>query len=234
MPANAVVGGVVHQHRHSVWVLPDSTGHLLPLHAQGDAQARVHLRVDIDRDGTAKHQGVDDAAVDIPGHDDLVPPLAGGQHHALHRAGGAPHHQKGVGRAEGVGGQLLRLPDDRDGVAQVVQGFHAVHVDADTLLPQEAGQLRVAPAPLVPGHIEGNDPHLPEGLERLVDRGLVLVQGMFFFHLPTPRSTKKHKLHLNSLCLDQFVHDKLQVPCPAAIADKRLQITAGGGRYVWY
>ena len=43
--------------------------------------------------------------------DDLIPPLAGGQHHALHRAGGAAHHRKRVRRAKRVGCQLLCLTD---------------------------------------------------------------------------------------------------------------------------
>ena len=75
---------------------------------------------------------------------------------ALHRAGGAPHHQKGVGRAEGVGGQLLRLPDDGDGVAQVVQGLHAVYVNADALLPQKTPVSSGLPRPrLWPGTSKG-------------------------------------------------------------------------------
>ena len=60
-------------------------------------------------------------------------------------------------------------------MAEVVQRLHAVHVHADALLPQKRGQLRIAPAPLVARHVKGDDPHLPEGLQRLVDGGAVLV-----------------------------------------------------------
>ena len=90
--ADAVVGGVIHQHGHGVGVLLDGLGHLLPLHAQRDAQPLVHLGIYIDRDRAAEHQRVQHTAVHIAGQDDLIAPLAGRQHHALHRAGGAAHH----------------------------------------------------------------------------------------------------------------------------------------------
>lgn len=178
--ADAVVGGVVHQHGHGVGVLGNGLGHLLPLHAQGDAQPGIHLRVDVDRHRTAQHQSVQHAAVDVAGQNDLVAPLAGGKHHALHRAGGAAHHQKGVCCAKGVGGQLLGLPDHRYRVAEVVQGLHAVYVHTHALLTQKSGQLRVAPAALVARHIKRHHPHLTEALQRFVDGGPPLIQpGMF-------------------------------------------------------
>ena len=86
------VGGVVHQNGHGVGVLLDGLCHLLPLHAQRDAQPLVHLGIHIDRDRAAEHQRVQHTAVHIAGQDDLIAPLAGRQHHALHRAGGAAHH----------------------------------------------------------------------------------------------------------------------------------------------
>ena len=174
--AYAVVGRVVYQHGHRMGVLPDGPGQALPCHAQGYAQGLIHVGVDVHGHRAAEHQSVDDAAVHVAGEDDLIPPLAGGEHHALHGAGGAPHHQEGVGRAEGVRRQLLCLPDDGYRVAQVVQGLHAVHVQVDALFSQEGRQLRVAPAPLVAGHVEGHHPHEPEALQRLVDRGAVLIQ----------------------------------------------------------
>ena len=90
--ADAVVGGVIHQHSHSVGVLLDGLCHLLPLHAQRDAQALIHLRVHIHRHRAAQHQRVQHAAVHVAGQNDLIAPLAGGEHHALHTAGGAAHH----------------------------------------------------------------------------------------------------------------------------------------------
>ena len=174
--ADAVVGGVVHQHGHRVGVLLDGLFHLLPLHAQRDAQALVHLRVHIHRHRAAQHQRVQHAAVHVAGQNDLIAPLAGGEHHALHAAGGAAHHQEGVGRAKGVGGQFFCFPDDRHRVAEVVQRLHAVHVHAHTLLAQKGGQLRVAPASLVAGHIKGHHTHLPEPLQRFVNGRAALVQ----------------------------------------------------------
>ena len=90
--ADAVVGGVIHQHSHSVGVLLDGLCHLLPLHAQRDAQALIHLRVHIHRHSAAQHQRVQHAAVHVAGQNDLIAPLAGGKHHALHAAGGAAYH----------------------------------------------------------------------------------------------------------------------------------------------
>ena len=188
--AHAVVGGVVHQHRHGVGMLRNGLFHLLPAHTKRDTQPGVYLGVYINRDSAAEHQCVNHASVDVPGENDFIPPLAGGEHHALDRAGGAAHHQKGCGSAEGLRRQLLRLPDNRNGMTQVIQGFHAVHIHRHALLPQKGGQLRVAPAVLVPGHIKGHHPHLPEPLERLVNGGTVLVQiSLFFFHI-TPHQRK--------------------------------------------
>ena len=166
-------------------MLFDGLFHLLPLHAQRDAEALVHLGVDVDRHRAAEHQSVQHAAVDVAGQDDLIAPLADCQHHALHRAGGAAHHQEGVGRAESVGGQLLRLPDDRYRVAEIVQRFHAVDVHAHALLAQKGRQLGVAPPALVAGHVEGHHPHLPELFQRLVDGCAALVQ-------PEPRTVLTH------------------------------------------
>ena len=90
--ADAVVGGVIHQHSHGVGVLLDGLGHLLPLHAQRDAQTLIHLRVHIHRHRAAQHQRVQHAAVHVAGQNDLIAPLAGGKYHALHAAGGAAHH----------------------------------------------------------------------------------------------------------------------------------------------
>ena len=187
--ADAVVGGVVHQNGHGVGVLPDGLFHLLPLHAQRDAQTLVHLWVHVNGHSAAEHQRVQHAAVHVAGQDDLIAPLAGGQHHALHRAGGAAHHQKGVGRAKGVGGQFFGLPDDRYRVAEVVQRFHAVHIHAHALLAQKGGQLRVAPAALVARHVKGHHPHLPELFQRFVDGCPALVQ-------PEPCTVLTHVLFL--------------------------------------
>ena len=104
--------------------------------------------------------------MDVPGQDDFLPPLGHGENHGLHRGGGAAHHQKGVGRAKGLGGQLLGLPDDGDRVAEVVQGLHGVDVHGDALFPQQLGQLRVAPAPLMAGAVKGPPPALLTFLQR--------------------------------------------------------------------
>ena len=167
--ADAVIGGVVDEDGRSVGVCLDGGADVGRLHPQRDAEAGIHLGVDVDRHRAAEHQRVDGALVDVAGQDDLIPRLAGGQHHALDAAGGAAHHQKGVGRPKGVGRQFFRLLDDRDGVAQIVQRLHRVDVDADAPLPQQLDQLGVAAAALVARHIEGHHPLPAELFQRLID-----------------------------------------------------------------
>jgi len=106
-----------------------------------------------------------------------------------------------MGCAKGVGGQFFCFPDDRHRVAEVVQRLHAVHVHAHALLAQKGGQLRVAPAPLVAGHIKGHHTHLPEPLQRFVNGRAALVQPepctvlthLFFPPSLVPRQTKKRR-----------------------------------------
>ena len=114
--------------------------------------------------------------MDIAGQNDLIAALAGGQHHALHRAGRAADHQKGIRRTEGLGGQLLGLPDDRYRVAEVIQRLHAVDIHPNTLLTKEGGQLGVTAATLVPGNIKGDNAHFSERFQCLVDRRTALIQ----------------------------------------------------------
>ena len=71
--ADPVVGGVVHKYGHSIRVVLDGLADLVHLHPQGDPQLLVHIRVHVDRNGSAEHHGVDDAFMDIPGKDDLIP-----------------------------------------------------------------------------------------------------------------------------------------------------------------
>ena len=174
--ADAVVGGVINQHRHGVGVLGNGLGHLLTLHAQTDAEAVVHLRVDVDRHRAAEHQRVQHAAVDIAWQDDFIPALAGRQHHALHRARCAAHHQKGVCRAKRIGGQLLGFADDRNRVAEIVQRLHAVDIHTNALLAQKRGQLRIAAPALVPRHVKGNNAHPAKVFQCFMDGGAALIQ----------------------------------------------------------
>ena len=172
--ADAVIGGVVHQHGLGVGMFFNGVLHVLPAHTQGDAQPVVAGGVHIDGHRAAEHHGTHDAAVDVPGQDDFLPPLGHGENHGLHRGGGAAHHQKGVGCAKGLGGQLLGLPDDGDRVAEVVQGLHGVDVHGDALFPQQLGQLRVAPAPLMAGDVKGHHPAFFKFLKRLINWGALL------------------------------------------------------------
>ena len=178
--ADTVVSGVIHQHSHRVRVLSNRLGHLLTLHAQADTQPVIDLRVDVDRHSAAEHQRIQHTAVDVARQDDFVPALAGRQHHALHRAGCAAHHQKRVCRAKGVSCQLLCLADDRNRVAEIVQRLHAVDVHADALFPQKSRQLRVAAPTLVARHIKRHHAHFAERLQRFMNRCTPLVEAGAF------------------------------------------------------
>ena len=200
--ADAVVGGVIHQHSHSIRMLFNGLFHLFPLHAQRDAKALVHLGVHIHRHRAAQYQCVQHTAVHIAGQNDLIAALAGGKHHALHTAGGAAHHEERVGSAKGICGQLLCFPDDRYRVAEIIQRLHAVHIHAHALLAQKGGQLRVAAASLVAGHIKGHHPHFAELFQRFIDGRTVLVQ-------PEPCSVLTHVF---SSVPDPDANKKAQVP----------------------
>ena len=87
-------------------------------------------------------------------------------------------------RAEGVGGQLLGFPDDRDRVAQIVQRLHRVDVHTHALFAQQRHQLGVAAAALVAGDVKRDDPHLSEVFQRLIDGRPALIQ--FHQKITTP------------------------------------------------
>ena len=69
------------------------------------------------------------------------------------------HKVRAFFSAEGLSGQLLSLLDDGNRVAQVVQRLHGIYIHAHALLPQKGGKLRRSLAPLMPGHVEGDDAH---------------------------------------------------------------------------
>ena len=154
----------------------DRLFHVLDRHPQRDAEPLVRARVDIDRDCPADDQRVDGAPVDVAGHDDLVPRLADAHHHRLDAGAGAPDHQKGVGRPEGVGQKLFRLPDNRNRVAEVVQRLHRVHIRADAVRPEEIPERFIAPAALMAGDVEMYHTGIPDAGKRLDNRDPVLIQ----------------------------------------------------------
>ena len=90
--ANAVVCGVIDEHRHGVRVFADGFCHLLALHTERNTEAMIHLRVDVDRHRAAEHQSIQNAAVDVAGQNNLIAALTCGENHALYGACGAAHH----------------------------------------------------------------------------------------------------------------------------------------------
>ena len=173
---DAVVGGVVDQHRFGIGILLDGFFYLGQLHSKRDAQTFITFGVDIYRNGTAQYHGAHHTAVDVAGQDDFFSALCDRKYHRLYGRGGAAHHQKGMGGAKGVGSQLLGFSNDRNRMAQIIQRLHRVDIDADTALAQQLNQLRVAASSLVPGNIEGNDPHFFEVLQSLIDGRSILFE----------------------------------------------------------
>ena len=118
-------------------MLLNSGLHVRDRHTERNAQPVVHLRVDINRNRTGKHERVDDAAVHVARQDDLVAAFDNGQNHRLYAARRAAHHQEGVRRTERIGGQLLGLTDNAGRVAQIVERLHRVDVNLQALLTEE-------------------------------------------------------------------------------------------------
>ncbi|MPN46511.1 hypothetical protein SDC9_194097 [bioreactor metagenome] len=105
--------------------------------------------------------------MDVSGQDQLFSLAHGGKHHGLHRGGGAVDHKKGGGGGKRLGRQHLRLADNGGGMHQAVYGFAGVHVQGNTLFPQQRHKLRIAPAPFVAGHVKRNNAALLEIQQRL-------------------------------------------------------------------
>ena len=180
-----VIGWIIDEHRLRVRICIHHPAHLFYLYPQSNADPGIHLRLHIDRNRAAQHQSVDHAFMYISGQDDLIPRLAHGQNHALHRTGSPIHHQERMGRAERICGQFLRPADHRHRMSQIVQRFHGIHIQADTFLSKKLCQFRIPPASFMSRHVEGHYPSSPEFFQRLVDRGGFLII----------------QIHLHSLCL---------------------------------
>lgn len=150
--------------------------HLRRSHSQGDTQVVVYARIDVDRDRAANYQCVYRASVHVPGEDYLVPCLADGHHHRLHRAGRAIHNKYRVLRAESVRRVFLRFLDYGNRVAEVVEGFHGVHVILHADLAEEIPQHLVAASALVPGNVKLYNAVLLIFLHRLVQGGTGMIK----------------------------------------------------------
>ena len=99
---------------------------------------------------------------------------------------------------------------------------------ADALLAQKGGQLRVAAASLVAGHIKGHHPHFAELFQRFIDGRTVLVQpepcSVLTHVFPPsliPMQTKKRKYHTKSADLRFEKH--LNAPLKAPGRNTRVQ-----------
>ena len=131
-----VIGGIVHKYRRCIRMLQNGLFHLGQFHTESDTDVIIHLRIDIYRLRSAQYQCIDHTAVNITRQDDLIPRFAGREHHALYRRSGTAHHKICVVRAKCICRQLLRLIDHGNRMAQIVQRFHGIDIQTDTLFPQ--------------------------------------------------------------------------------------------------
>ena len=153
-------------------MLFNRTAYVLQLHPQRNPQQLVYFRVNIYRNGSAKHQRIDHAFMYISGQYNLIPRFARGENHALHRGGRSAHHQKGMCRAKRIRRQFLRLLDYRNRMAEIIQRFHGIHIDSDAFFPQQFHQLRIPSASFMARHVKRYDPLLAEALQSAVNRCL--------------------------------------------------------------
>ena len=172
--ANAVICGIVDHYRLCVGILADSLLDLRNGHTERDSELFVHVGIDVDGDCSSENERIYRAPVDVARHDYLVALLAGVHYHALHRRGGAAHHEEGICRAECLGSQLLRVLDDGYGVTEVVQRLHGVYINIHAVLAEELSEFHITSAPLMSGDVKGNDSHAAEFPQRLIYRRICL------------------------------------------------------------
>ena len=168
--ADAVVGGVVHEHSLRGGMFRDRLRHVLDAHPERDAEALVRAGVHVHGNRAAHHERVDRAAVDVAGEDDLVARRTRGHDHRLHGGRCAVHHEERVVRAERLGRETLRVADHRDGVSEVVKRLHGVDVHRHRAFAEVFGQLGVAASALVRGHVEVREAVDPLRVKRIGER----------------------------------------------------------------
>ena len=181
--ADAVIGGVVYQNCFGIGIGKDCFFYFGYLHAKRDTQTGVTFGVHINRNGAAQNHRAHNAAVDIAGKDNLFAAFCNRKHHRLNGGGGSAHHQKGVGSAECLRGQLLGFFDNRNRMAQVIKRLHRVYIHADAFFAQQRDQFRISSAAFVPGYVERNNPHFSKIFKSLVDGSAALVK---MIHSVTP------------------------------------------------
>ena len=140
------------------------------IHAQGNTQLAVHIRINIYGNSAIQNQRINYTFMHIAGQNNLFPGLSGGKHHALHGGSSSSHHEKGMCRTKGLCRQLLRIPNNRYRMAQIIQGLHGVYVQVYTFFSKKLPQLGIAAATLVTRHIKGYHALFTKGLQGLVNR----------------------------------------------------------------
>ena len=133
--ADSIICRVIHQYSNCIRVFCYRFCHLFSLHPQGNAQMVVHFRIHIHRNRTAEYKCIDHTAMYISRKNDLISSLTDRKHHRLHGACGTSDHKKCVCCTKSICRQFFRLADDRNRMAQIIQRFHTVHVNADATLP---------------------------------------------------------------------------------------------------
>ena len=115
------------------------------------------------------------ASVYISGQDDLFSPLRVAERIMLCTAEVVPPTiRKAWAAPKGLRRQLLRFPDHRNRMAEIVQWLHGIHIQSDAALPQKPGQLRISSSSLMARYVKRNHPHLIKTFQSLIDRSSFL------------------------------------------------------------
>ena len=94
--------------------------------------------------------------MDVAGHDDFLPRFYRSHDHRFDAGTRPADHQKGVRGTESVGRQFLRFTDDRNGVTEIVQSLHRIHIRTDAVAPEEIPERLISPPALMSGHVKMN------------------------------------------------------------------------------
>lgn len=130
---DSIISRIVYKHSHCIRIFLNGFLYLFQLHSQRNTKPVVHIRIYIDRCGSAQYKSVDHASVYVSGQNNLVALLTAGKNHGLNRGCCSPNHKKCACRAKCFCCKLFCLLDHRNRMAEIIKGFHRVYVYTDAL-----------------------------------------------------------------------------------------------------
>ena len=77
--------------------------------------------------------------------------------------------------SKGICCQFFCFPYYRYRMAEIVQWFHTIDIDAYTFLSEKFCQLRISSSPFMTRDIKWHNSHSPESLQSLMNRCMILV-----------------------------------------------------------